>query len=249
MIRTLVLGLYLSLAIVLALPWLIVWSVIVGNVDLMYGLAMKVVRFGNRIAGIRVRVEGLENIPPGACVFTANHVSNVDPLAFIPAIPRRVAILVKQELFRIPIFSAAMRRAQFISVARSDREAAAASIDVTVQTLRRGVSFAIFAEGTRSLDGRLRPFKKGAFVVAIEAGVPIVPVSIVGTQALLKKGDWIVRPGEVVVRYGPAVESSSYKLEQRSELRARVQSLVAAGLPPDQQPLTRSHRSTSAPPA
>jgi 1-acyl-sn-glycerol-3-phosphate acyltransferase len=249
MIRTLVLGLYLGLAIVLVLPWLILWSVIVGNVDLMYGLAMKVVRFGNRIAGIRVRIEGLENIPLGACVFTANHVSNVDALAFIPAIPRRVAILVKQELFRVPIFSTAMRRAQFIPVDRSDREAATASIDVTVQTLRQGVSFAIFAEGTRSPDGRLRPFKKGAFSVAIEAGVPIVPVSIAGTQALLKKGDWIVRPGEVVVRYGPAVETSAYKMERRSELLARVQSLVAAGLPPDQQPLARSRRTTSAPPA
>lgn len=249
MIRTLVLGLYLGLAILLALPWLILWSVIVGNPDLMYGLAMKVVRFGNRIAGIRVRVEGLENIPLGACVFTANHASNVDALAFIPAIPHRVAILIKQELLRIPILSTGMRRAQFIPVDRSDREAAAASIEVAVQTLRQGLSFAIFAEGTRSADGRLRSFKRGAFSVAIEAGVPIVPVSIVGTQALLKKGDWIVRPGEVVVRYGPAVETSSYKMEQRSELLARVEALVAAGLPPEQRPLDRSPGATSAPPA
>jgi 1-acyl-sn-glycerol-3-phosphate acyltransferase len=246
MIRTLALGLYLGLAVVLALPWLILWSVIVGNPDLMYGLAMKVVRFGNRIAGIRVRVEGLENIPPGACVFTANHVSNVDALAFIPAIPRRVAILIKQELLRIPILSIGMRRAQFIPVDRSDREAAAASIEVAVSTLQQGLSFAIFAEGTRSADGHLRPFKRGAFSVAIAAGVPIVPVSIAGTLALLKKGDWTVRPGEVVVRYGRAVETSAYKMEQRSELLTRVEALVASGLPPDQQPLARSPRSTSA---
>src|ERR1017187_10251311 len=127
MIRTLLLALYFAAAIVLALPWLILWSVIVGNPELMYSLAMKVVRCGNGIVGIRVRVENLENIPPGACLFTANHVSNVDPLAFIPAIPRRVAILVKQELFRIPILSTGMRRAQFVPVDRSDREAAAVS--------------------------------------------------------------------------------------------------------------------------
>jgi 1-acyl-sn-glycerol-3-phosphate acyltransferase len=249
MIRTLLMGLFFGLAVILVLPWLILWSVIVGSPDLMYGLAMKVVRFGNRIAGIRVRIEGLGNIPRVACVFTANHVSNVDALAFIPAIPRRVAILVKQEVFRIPILCTGMRRAQFIPVDRSDREAAAASIDVAVRTLKQGLSFAIFAEGTRSADGRLRSFKRGAFTVAIEAGVPIVPVSIVGTQTLLKKGNWIVRPGEVVVRYGPAVDSAAYKIEQRSELLARVEALVAAGLPPNQRPLGRPPHSTSPSPA
>jgi 1-acyl-sn-glycerol-3-phosphate acyltransferase len=249
MIRTLLLGLFLSLAIVLALPWLILWSVIVGNPELMYSLAMKVVRLGIRIAGIRVCLEGLENIPPGSCVFISNHVSNVDALAFIPAIPRRVAILIKQELFRIPILSAGMRRAQFIPVDRSDREAAAASIDAAVRTLKDGLSFAIFAEGTRSADGHLQPFKRGAFTVAIEAGAPIVPVSIAGTLALMKKGEWIIRPGEVVVRYGPAVDSSAYTMARRAELLARVQALVAAGLPPEQQPVDRPPRSTSTPPA
>lgn len=249
MIRTLLLGLFLSLAIILALPWLIVWSVIVGSADLMYELAMKVVRAGNRIGGIRVRVEGLENVPPGACVFISNHVSNADALAFIPAIPRRVAILIKQELFRIPILSTGMRRAQFIPVDRSDREAAAASIDVAVRTLKEGLSFAIFAEGTRSGDGHLRPFKRGAFTIAIHAGAPIVPVSISGTLALMKKGDWFIRPGEVVVRYGPAVDSSTYTMARRRELLARVQALVAAGLPPEQQPLGRSARATSPPPS
>src|SRR5277367_186976 len=249
MIRTLLLGLFFAFAIVLALPWLILWSVIVGSPDLMYWLAMKVVRAGNRIVGIRVRVEGLENIPPGACVFIANHVSNADALTFIPAIPRRVAILIKQELFRIPILSIGMRRAQFIPVDRSDREAAAASIDVAVRTLNGGLSFAIFAEGTRSADGHLRPFKRGAFTVAIQSGAPIVPVSIVGTMTLMQKGDWIIRSGEVIVRFGTAVESSAYTMAQRGELLARVQALVAAGLPPEQQPLARPPRPSSEPSA
>jgi len=245
MIRTLLVGLFFALAIVLVLPWLILWSVIIGNPDLMYRLSMKVVRAGNRIVGIRVRVEGLENIPPGACVFIANHVSNADALAFIPSVPRRLAILIKQELFRIPILSIGMRRAQFIPVDRSDREAAAASIDVAVGTLKAGLSFAIFAEGTRSADGHLRPFKRGAFTVAIQAGAPIVPVSVSGTLALMKKGDWIIRPGEAVVRFGPAVDSSSYTMARRAELLVRVQELVAAGLPPEQQPIARSPRATS----
>lgn len=249
MIRTLLLGLFFALAIILVLPWLILWSVIVGNPDLMYGLAMKVVRAGNRIVGIRVRVEGIENIPPGACVFISNHVSNADALVFIPIIPRRVAILIKQELFRIPILSTGMRRAQFIPVDRSDREAAAASIDVAVRTLHEGLSFAIFPEGTRSADGHMRPFKRGAFTVAIQAGAPIVPVSISGTLALMKKGDWAIRPGEAVVRYGPAVDASSYAMDRRGELLGRVQALVAAGLPADQQPIDRAPRPTPPAPA
>ena len=240
MIRTILLGSYLGLCILLILPWLVLWSVITGNPDLMYSLAMKAVRAGNRLFGIRVHIEGLHNVPPGACVFLANHVSNVDALAFIPSIPRRVAILIKHELMRIPILAAAMRAAQFIEVDRSDREAAAASVDLAVKCLKAGVSFAIFAEGTRSPDGRLRPFKRGGFTMAIEAGAPIVPVSIAGTQRVLPKGDWKCRSGDVTVRYGPAVDASSYTMERRGELVARVESLVAAGLPPEQRPLEKS---------
>lgn len=239
MIRTLLLGLFFGVAVVLVLPWLILWTVITGNPDRMYRLGMQAARLGNRIVGIRVRVEGLENIPPGTCIFISNHASNLDAITYIPAIPRRVAVLIKKELTRIPILSIGMRRADYISVSRADREAAAA-IDVAVQTLKRGVSIAVFAEGTRSPDGRLRPFKRGALNMAIEAGVPIVPVSIAGTQRLQKKGSWIVRPGEAIIRFGPAVETASYIKKQRGELLARVESLVAAGLPPEQQPLPRN---------
>jgi len=235
MIRTLLVALLYGLSILLVLPFLILWSLIVGNPDLMFGLAMKVVRFGNRVSGVRVRVEGVENIPSAPCIFVANHASNIDPVAFIPAIPRRVAILVKRELFRIPIFATAMRCAQFVSVDRSDKEAAAASVDAAVRELKEGVSFAVFAEGTRSPDGRLRPFKKGAFVMAIQGGAWIVPVSIAGTQHLLRKGEWAIRPGDATIRFGTPVDASQYTIDHRDELLSRVQSLVAASLPPDQQ--------------
>jgi 1-acyl-sn-glycerol-3-phosphate acyltransferase len=237
MIRTIALVLYFVLALVLVMPWLILWSLATGSADLMYATAMKAVRLGNRIAGIRVRIEGLENIPAGVCVFAANHISNVDPLAFVPAIPRRVSLLVKNELFRVPILSAAMRLAKFVPVERGDPEAAAASVDTAVALLKQGLSFAVYPEGTRSPDGRLRPFKKGAFVMAIQAGVPVVPVSISGAQHLMRKGDRAIHPGEVVVRFGPPVDASEYTMERRSDLLARVESLIAAGLPPEQQPL------------
>ena len=111
MIRTVMAVLYYALGLVLVMPWLILWSLLTGSPDFMYEITMKGVRSGLRIAGIRVRVEGLKNIPHGVCIFAANHVSNMDPLAFVPAIPRRVSLLVKKEVFRIPILSKAMRLA------------------------------------------------------------------------------------------------------------------------------------------
>jgi 1-acyl-sn-glycerol-3-phosphate acyltransferase len=237
MIRTSLLALFDALAVILVLPCLMLWTIIRGNPDFMYATAMKAVRLGNRLVGIRVRVEGLENIPAQPCVFIANHASNMDPLAFIPAIPRRVGILVKRELFRIPIFSTAMIRAQFTPVDRGDRESSGKSISSAAQMLKDGLSYAIFAEGTRSPDGRLRAFKKGGFTMAIEAGAPIVPVSIAGTQRLLQKGSRIVRPGEATITFSRAVDSSEYTLERRGELIRRVESLVAAALPPEQRPL------------
>lgn len=237
MIRTFLLAFFFSFAVILALPWLVLWTILTGDPDFMYATAMKAVRFGSRLAGIRVRAAGLENIPAEPCVFIANHASNVDPLVFIPAIPGRVGILVKRELFRIPIFSTAMLRAQFTPVDRGDRESSEKSISAAAQLLKEGLSYAIFAEGTRSPDGRLRPFKKGGFTMAIEAAAPIVPVSIAGTQRLLQKGSWIIAPGEAEVTFGPAVDASEYTVESRPELIQRIESLVAAALPPEQKPL------------
>jgi len=237
MIRTILLVVYLFLGLFLIMPWFILWTLLTGKPDAMYAMAMAAVRSGLRFGGVRVHVRGLEMIPPGVCIFVANHVSNLDPLAFVPSIPRHVSILVKKELFGIPILSKAMRLAKFVPVDRADREAAAESVDIAVQYLKEGLSFAIYPEGTRSRDGRLLPFKKGAFVMAIQAGVSIVPVSIVGAQSLMRKGEWTVQPGEVTIRFGQPVDATQYTMERRGELLARVESLVAAGLPEDQLPL------------
>jgi len=237
MIRTLLVTVSLALAVVLVLPWFVIWSVITGKPDVMYAMAMGVVRFETRLLGIRVRVEGLESVPKTACVFVANHASNIDPMALIPALPRRVGILVKQELFRIPIFATAMRVAQFVPVDRGDKDSTTAAVSTAVENLKKGFSYVIFSEGTRSPDGRLRPFRRGAFTMAIEAGVPVVPVSIGGAQHRMGKGERVVHPGEVTIRFGESVDGASYTMERRAEFAARVHDLVAAGLPPDQQPL------------
>jgi 1-acyl-sn-glycerol-3-phosphate acyltransferase len=239
MIRTALAVLYMAGAILLVLPWFILWSLITGDPEAMYQAGMTACRGVCRIAGMKVRIEGLENIPAGACIFVPNHTSNLDPLAFMPWIPRRVSVLIKQELFRIPILSFGMRLAKFVPVRRHDRDSTAASIEACREVLRQGLPLVMFAEGTRSRDGRLRAFKKGAFVLGIEAGVPIVPVSIAGTQALLMPGESRLRPGTVAVRIGPAADAAKYTPDQRQELTARVQSLVAAGLPDSQKPLAK----------
>ncbi len=235
MIRTLFVVIYLAAAVILCLPWLVLWTVMRRNPDFMYGVAMKAARLGNRIAGVRVRVEGVEKIPAGACIFVANHTSNVDPFALFPAIPRRVATVAKKSLFRIPIFAAGMRLANFIPVDRAAREGTAV-VEAAVRDLKHGVSLIIFSEGTRSPDGRLRPFKRGAFTMAIEAGVPIVPVAIIGAHKRMLRGQWRLHPGEVTVQFVPAVDASRYTMDSRADLISRVESLVATALPPDQRP-------------
>jgi 1-acyl-sn-glycerol-3-phosphate acyltransferase len=236
MIRTILVGVFLGLCTLLVLPWLVLWTVLAGNPDFMYRCAMAAVSAAIRLAGIHLRTEGVENIPSGACIFASNHASNVDPPILATVIPRRVAILVKKELFRIPIFSRAMRVSHYVAVDRGSREAAA-SANKTVGLLEAGDSFLMFPEGTRSPDGRLRSFKKGVATIAVEAGVPVVPVSIAGTQKILRKGSGIVRPGPVTVRFGHPVDTSRYSMSQRSELLADISSAVAAALPPDQQPI------------
>ena len=236
-IRTLAAVLFASFCILFVLPWFIFLSFVTGRADAMYGLAMNVVRIINKIVGVRVHLEALENIPPGACVFVANHVSNVDPIALFPNVPRRLSVLAKKEFFRIPILSFGMRMVKFVPVDRGDKEAAIVSIDTAVDYLREGYSFAIFAEGTRSPDGRLRQFLKGAAVMAIDAKVPIVPVSIVGTYKMMKKGAWGIRPGTVIIRFGDPISAKEYEYEQRNALISRARDAVAKGLPPEQQPL------------
>ena len=167
MIRTLLTFLFAALGLVIVMPPLILYSLIVGNVHLMYRVFVRACHLALSIAGIHVRAEGLENIPAGTCVFASNHCSNLDPVAFVTVTPKQIALIAKKEVFRIPILSKAIRMGGLIPINRANRDAAADSVDQAIDSLQRGLSFCIFAEGTRSRDGRLQPFKRGAFVMAI----------------------------------------------------------------------------------
>ncbi len=236
MIRTAIVSVFLTLYTLLLGPPLIVYSLLTGSGDLLYRIGLGGVLLATRLVGVRFRVEGLQNVPPGVCIFVANHTSNADPPAIVAAIPRRISILAKDSLFRIPIVSRAFRLAGFVPVDRSHRVAAIASVEKVIEHLRQGASFLVYPEGTRSLDGRLHPFKKGSFAMAIKAGVPVVPVACAGAHRVMRKGELRIHPGEIVVRFQPAVDASSYTLEQRDELAARVHAAIASALPPEQQP-------------
>ena len=226
-------------SIVVGLP-LLLYVAITGNVEPLYRAGVGAVVLICRAAGLRTRVEGLENIPARTCLFAANHTSNADPPAIVGSIPRRIAILAKKSLFAIPIVGTAFRLAQFVPIDRANPEQAAASIEHAAEEMKKGLSLLIYPEGTRSPDGRLLRFRRGAFVLAIKAGVPVVPVACSGAHRVLPKNSYRIRPGEVVVRFCPAVDAAEYPLERRGELAERVHDAIAAALPPDQQPAAAS---------
>lgn len=236
MIRSAFVALSLAIVtIVVGLP-LLLYVALTGRIDVLYHTGVGAVVWICRAAGLRTRVEGLENIPARTCLFAANHTSNADAPAIVGSIPRRIAILAKKSLFAIPIVGTAFRLAQFVPVDRAHPERAAASIDVAAEKMKAGMSFLIYPEGTRSPDGCLLPFRRGAFVLAIKAGVPVVPVACSGAHRVVAKKSFRIRPGEVVVRFCPAVDAAQYTMAQRNELAQRVHDAIAAALPPEQKP-------------
>jgi 1-acyl-sn-glycerol-3-phosphate acyltransferase len=174
-------------------------------------------------AGIRYKVVGRENIPAHrAVVFCANHQSNVDPPVLFRALHRRLHILYKAELGKVPVLGRVLEAGGFVAVQRENRDAAFASIEQAVVSIRDGNSFLIFPEGTRSKTDELLPFKKGGLVMAIKAQAPIVPVAIMGGRTAMKKGSAIVRPVRVTVRIGQPIETAGLTIDDRDELIARV---------------------------
>jgi 1-acyl-sn-glycerol-3-phosphate acyltransferase len=202
------------------------WSVSRGDFSSMYGWGMRIIRLGVRFAGIRVQVEGLENIPEGRpCIFLSNHVSNLDPPVLLPSIPGMTSVFLKRSLMRIPLLGTAMRMARFVPVARGhSREEAEKSVEIAAAVLRSGLHITIFPEGTRSPDGRLLPFKQGAFYLAKATDAPMIPVVIQGTAHMMRKGSLRIYSGESVVRFLPAVWPGSYAT--REEMSEAVRTVM-----------------------
>jgi len=182
-----------------------------------------------RICGVPVLVEGLENLDPGQpYIFAANHQSQFDIFALQGYLGHDFRWLAKQELFRIPLFGPGMRLAGYIPVDRTHGRQAMKSLEAAAKRIAAGTSVIIFPEGTRSRDGSLQPFKAGGMVLAIKAGVPLVPVAILGSHEVLPKGKLLARPGRIVIRIGAPIATRDYQLKQKNELAERLRDAVAA---------------------
>lgn len=223
-----------SVAAVLGIPY----SFVIGDIGPLYRLTMRIMRAGLWAGGIRVTVVGLENVPADRpCIYMCNHVSNLDPPVVLPLLPGRSAVLLKKELMRIPLLGTAMRMAKFVPVERSSsREAAQRSVNAAAEALRLGLHILVFPEGTRSLTGRLSNFKKGPFFLARETGAPIVPVAVVGTRRMMRKGSFAVYPGSARVELLPVIQPGDYAT--REELMAAVRAALADALPDEMKPIS-----------
>jgi 1-acyl-sn-glycerol-3-phosphate acyltransferase len=231
MIRALAL---LFTIIVLSVPAAIVtipWAMITGNALPLYNISQIIVRIGYRLVGIHIVAEGQENVPPKtACIFMANHVSNLDPPALLPRIPGRTSAFVKSSLMKVPIFGWALRLGEFVPVSRDGSiSGAQASVAAARAVLEKGIHITTFVEGTRSPDGRLLPFKKGPFYLAMQTGAPCIPVSIYGTEAMMAKGSQRIHPGTAHIVFHPPVYPPQFAT--REELLTAVRESIASGLP------------------
>jgi 1-acyl-sn-glycerol-3-phosphate acyltransferase len=207
------------------------WAMLTGNANPLYNAAQGIVRLAFRLARIHVLTEGLERVPERtACVFMSNHISNLDPPALIPRIPGRTSAFFKRSLVKIPVLGYGMKLGEFVPVDRDGRvESAVESVAAARRVLEKGIHITTFVEGTRSSDGRLLPFKKGPFYLAMEAGAPVVPVSIFGTETMMAKGSLRVNPGTAHIVFHEPLNPSEFA--GRDALMSAVRESIASGLP------------------
>src|SRR6516225_6278998 len=237
MLRALFMCAAMTLYILLLGPPLLLYTYFSRDPNPLYWAALRGVLFFVRAVGVRIKVKGTERIPPGTVIFAANHTSSADAPAVVGAIPRRIAILLKQSLFQVPIVGQAFHLARFIPVDRFRRESAIESLEKATEAIKQGQSFLIYPEGTRSPDGRLQEFKKGTAVMAIKSGAPVVPVACSGAHRVMEKRKLKITPGDILVEFLGPIDPTKYSLEQRDELLQEIHDRLAAGLPPDQRPL------------
>lgn len=189
-----------------------------------------------RASGTRVRVEGFDNIRKDRPqIVASNHESWYDVFAIAATLPGRFKFVAKKELANIPFFGWGWRAAGHISIDRSNTQAAIRSLDQASQAMRRDhAKVVIFPEGTRSSTGELMPFKKGAFMLALHTGIEIVPAGVHGGRGILRKGDWRIHKGTIVLRFGEPIPTEGYAHANRDQLVARVRAEVARLRAPDE---------------
>ena len=182
-----------------------------------------------RVAGVRVILENKAVIDSSLPqVLVTNHVSWIDVLVLAAFVPGRYVFVAKKEVERIPVFGAAVRACGHIYIDRGDKTRALASLDIARKRLEEAApTVIIFPEGTRSNTGELGPFKKGAFVLAIQTGASVVPAAIFGSREVMKRGSFLINAGIVRVYFGEPIQVGGYSMASRSKLTHRAQQVVS----------------------
>lgn len=210
-----------------------------GDIRLLYFLFTRGAWIGVRIAGIRFETVGLDGFDHSrSYIFMTNHSSNLDPPIQVGLIPRQTSVMVKKELFKVPILGKVMRMGKLVPVDRGNRDAGIEAVRAAKAVVDQGMNMLIYVEGKRSFDGKLLPFKKGPFYMAIECGVPIVPMTIVGTHHVWPKGRFAIMPGPVKVIFHTPIEPKDFG--SRECLMEKVRAVIESGLPEEyrHQPVT-----------
>jgi len=230
-------------AIVVFLGLTLVLATLAIPLALLFPRADVVMRLGRvwslgllKATGIRPRYEGLDRMPRGRpCIFLSNHASIVDIWALAPVLPSATRFVAKHSLFRIPFFGWALAAGGFIPIDRSNRTRALRSLRVAADRIRRGRSVLLFPEGTRSRDGRLAPFKRGAFHLALDAGVPVVPLAVSGSGKALPARSVLVRRVPVRVTVAEPIDPLPFRPDDVQGLIDAVRAAIAEHLDPDER--------------
>jgi 1-acyl-sn-glycerol-3-phosphate acyltransferase len=220
----------------LFIPWTL-FVIITGvplsfiKADYLHSYARFWARISLLIAGVRLEIHGRQYLPAhGPVIYMANHQSNFDILALFAGLPVQFRWLAKEELFSVPLFGFAMRRTGYIPIDRSDRKKAREGMEEAVRRINEGTSVVIFPEGTRSPDATLLPFKKGGFILALQAQVPVMPVAIDGSGVIMPKHSLLIRSGTIRINFFPALAVSGRGLADRDLLIEEVRQPIAQAL-------------------
>jgi len=230
MIRTTIMLLFWALAMPFAAIIGFAFAFLAGDIRPLYRLFNWGAYAGVWLTGVRVEIIGLDKFDHSrSYIFMTNHVSNLDPPIQIPLIPRRTSVMVKKELFKTPILGPAMRLASLVPVDRGNRDAGIEAVNAAKAVVEKGLNMTIYVEGKRSFDGKLLPFKKGPFYLAMECGVPIIPMTIAGTHYAMPKKRFAIKPTTVKVIFHAPIEPKDFG--DREQLMEKVRAVIESGLP------------------